>query len=253
MTKDLITLENYNPDEYKNLLRKTQFGESNYCDKNFKVKEQLTPHRQLRQILMNYDGICYTLLTCQNKQKESDIEKREFLNKIEELEDAIDRNTTLPTKLNVKREMTIFDIKAYELKIQKLELKVKEKELGESQSNKLIEDALNTKESFENILSELIPKVEALEKKGIDFEEAEKEYWKRRFTEEARLDIFIKENHIPISKETLKAIFRLDKETRKETLKDLGIPYELMDQLGLDFQEIDKKLLMENKVLNIMR
>lgn len=246
---ELVTLESQQ--NYRDILRKTKFGQSAYSDENFMVKEQLTPHRQLRQVLMQYDGICYSLLTSQNKQETARIEKEELLNKINELQDAINRNMTLPTKLEVEREMTDFDRKSYELRIKKLYTKIKEKEIGEAQSYKLFEDALETKKSYEKILNELIPQVEKLESEGIDFEEAEKIYWKRRFTEEAKLDIFIKQNGIPIDKETIKAIFRLDDNTMRETFIGLGIPENITEALGLNFKDDDTKLI-NNEPINMI-
>lgn len=172
---ELVTLDN-NKYSYEELLKKTPFGQSSYSDENFMLKENHTPHRQLRQVLMNYDGVCYTLLNSQNKQKQTNIEIEELQNKIDELKDAINRNKTIPTNLNPEKEMTQFDKKAYELKIQKLETKIREKEIGKAQSKKLIDDALITKESYEKLLSEIIPKVEKLENEGITFEQSEKDY-----------------------------------------------------------------------------
>jgi hypothetical protein len=173
---ELVTLEN-NKYNYQDLLKKAgTFGQSEYSDKNFMLKENHTPHRQLRQVMMHYDGICYTLLNYQNKQKQSNIEKEEIQNKIDELQDAINRKKTLATNFKPEKEMTKFDKKAYELKIKKLETKLREKEIGEAQSKKLVDDALESKENYEKMLSEIIPRVEKLENEGITFEDAEREY-----------------------------------------------------------------------------
>jgi len=247
-TRDLTKIGENLPEPYKDLLRKTNFGQSNYSNENFMVGEQLTPHRQLRQVLMQYDGICYTLLNCRNKQNQTVVEKKKLENKVAELKDALINRTTLPIRLNPSRPMTEFDIQSYELEIERLGLKIEEKVLGDTQSIKLVEDALSTKSNFEKILTKLIPKVEALEELGITFEEAEKDYWKKRFKEEAKLDIFIAKNNVPISKETLKAIFRLDKATKESTLEELGIE-NIQETLGIDYEneslqipDVDKKL-----------
>lgn len=245
---ELVTLDN-NKYSYQDLLKKAgTFGQSSYSDENFMLKENHTPHRQLRQVLMHYDGICYTLLNYQNKQKQTNIEKEELQNKIDELQDAINRNKTLATNLKPEKDMTQFDKKSYELKIQKLQTKIKEKEIGEAQSKKLVDDALESKANYEKMLSEIIPRVEKLENEGITFEESEKEYWKRRFTEEAKLDIFIKENNIPIDKQTIKSIFRMDENSREETFEAIGVPSDIMDQLGIDYINDDIKLLNQETI-----
>lgn len=251
MTKDIVTFKDGTTDEYKELLRKTTFGQSNYSNKHFLEGDQHTPHRKLRQILMHYDGVCYTMLQCQNKREQEKINIQELQNKINELEDAINRNTTLPKGISPSREMTSYDKKTYKFKIQKLRLKVQQKELGFAQSNKLFEDAITEKKNYEEMLSTLVPQVEVLEAKGITFEEAEKEYWRRRFTVEARLDIYISRNHIPISKETFKSILKLDKETKEKVLDDLGIQVDIEKQLGLAFQN-EEFLEGTDKILKLI-
>jgi hypothetical protein len=62
------------------------------------------------------------------------------------------------------------------------------------------------------------------------------------------LDIFLKENNIPINKQTLKSIFKMDEESREETLKSLGLGADLMDRLGINYINDDIKLLNQETI-----
>jgi len=246
--KDLIDKgKNITTKEYQDLLNCIPFGQSEYSDENFLLKGEFTPHRKLRQILLQYDKICYTLLRNKNGMEKQEIKRKEILNKIDEISDALSRNKTLPKLSEQPKEMTIYDRKRYELLIEKHKNKLEEHDINMSQSKKLVEDALKKKKNYEKILSELIPQVEILENKGIDFEKAEKEYWKRRFNTEAKLDVFLRKNAIPIDKETFKSILKLDTDTRSDILEDLGLDPGTLNKLELDFNNIDSKILLEYK------
>jgi hypothetical protein len=224
----IVTVEDTASVRYADLLALVPFGQSKYQTEQFLVNQHRTPHRQLRQILLQYDQLCYTLIGSQNKQAQTALDLDDKQNQIDRLEHKM-----------AKGDFDKFDTRDAEIKISKLRLEIEEINVGRQQGAKMLDDAFAEKKTFENALAKVIPEVQALEAQGITFDVAEKGYWSERFLEDARLTLFgIKTGH-QVDKEIMRAITQMEPEGRAAFMQGLGMDPQLLEQSGL----LDKPVL----------
>jgi hypothetical protein len=219
MTNEItITISEMN--RYEQLLSKINFGQSVFQDTYFNVQKEYTPHRKLRQVLLEYDQLCHTLISNQFGLQKTAITKAEKEEDIKDNLKLLDDPRTPPSE----RVRINFSIQRLEIELQEIDISI-------VRSKKLINDAIQRKENFERLLAELVPQVESLEESGIDFEKAEEIYWGIRLTENAQLDNISAATNRTLDKENLRSILKLPVETRQASLKIIGCPDMLIQEL----------------------
>jgi hypothetical protein len=216
---ELISISEMN--RYDQLLSKVNFGQSIFQDTYFSVEKEYTPHRKLRQVLLEYDQLCHTLISNQLNLQKTNINKEE---KEQDLKDFEYQLTDVSLSGSQKNRI-YFSIERAKIDLQEIEISI-------VRSKKLVDDALARKNNFEKLLAELVPQVEALEEQGINFEKAEEMYWTVRFVENAKLDQLAAATGHVFDRENIRSILRLPTSTRNQCLQSIGFNDEAINSMN---------------------
>lgn len=274
----ITNIGKYSVEKYNEMIQKVPFGEREY-QKDYFV-EEFTIFNKLRQYILQFDSIVNSLI---EKKLQDSLLENELKFKIAKMENLKKKlkcenhnNFDIEGEVEVVLKsddspLSEYERQSYFLKIEKINIEIHKKVVEKTRSAKLIQDSVKTKEVLEKNIDKCMELINILEENGITEDMESPIYYGRWFETDFKLKQFVANGfHVEriiksvdgsetkqmvdvtrgVDSARLLSILRMDERSRKITLRNVGLPENLKEMLGIDYENQDTK---ENIVENYKR
>ncbi len=204
---DILTQEKQITDLYPEILAEIPISTSQFQDTCVQYGQHFTPHKKLRQAVMELQDKLGALYAAKTSHKKAMLKVERTKLEIENLEEELD----LAVKENDDKSS-----KRLKLSLLEKQVELEENERGLNSSSHLVKDAMLKVIQQENLVDKYKKEVE---ESGLSYEESEVEYYVMYFTYDAEKQLRTMGR---IDTGTFGAIGQLPEEIRKKVLNNIS-------------------------------
>ena len=205
---EIIKSEAQLTDLYPVILTEEPLGQSIFQERCFVFEERLTPHKKLRQCMLQLQDKLGALYSAKTGEKKARI-------KVEKIKLKLERAKQRYQDALAKHGPDAYETKMSQLKIADMEVRLEEAQRGLSSAAHLDKDAMQKVVLYKNLADKYL---EEVAKTGMSFEEAEFEFFVMYFTRDIETQLKCTGR---IDPGTYQSISQLPKELRKKMFENI--------------------------------